>query len=159
MNLADISKRLTAPIGLILIFSCFKGETIQIIQDGNERIEIVSRATSTPGSAQVFLIHFRADGSKQTIGLHGFDTEAHHEVATCEFNRESQSAKVTTSAGSRWLVDLKSGTATLQLPENAHDHHHPNPQLNSDPACIASRSLSTSRYLGSAQCLGAGGAG
>ena len=117
MNLADVSKRLIAPIGLVSLFSCFKGETIQVIQDGNERIEIVSRATSTPGSAQVFLIHFRADGSKQTIGLHGFDTEAHHEVATCEFNRESQSAKVTTSVGSRWLVDLKSGKATLHLPE------------------------------------------
>jgi len=35
----------------------------------------------------------------------------------------------------------------------------PNLSLNSDPACIAFRSLSTSRFLGSAQCLGAGGAG
>ena len=34
----------------------------------------------------------------------------------------------------------------------------PNPPLNSDPACIALRSLSTSRFLGSAQRLGAGGA-
>jgi hypothetical protein len=35
----------------------------------------------------------------------------------------------------------------------------PNPPLNSDPACIAFRSLSTSRFLGSAHRLGAGGAG
>jgi hypothetical protein len=35
----------------------------------------------------------------------------------------------------------------------------PNPQLNSDPACIAIRSLSTSCFLGSAHRLGAGGAG
>jgi hypothetical protein len=35
----------------------------------------------------------------------------------------------------------------------------PNPPLNSDPACIAFRSLSASRFLGSAQRLGAGGAG
>src|SRR5512133_185187 len=35
----------------------------------------------------------------------------------------------------------------------------PNPALNSDPACIAFRSLSASRFLGSAQRLGAGGAG
>src|SRR5512133_1120252 len=34
-----------------------------------------------------------------------------------------------------------------------------NSPLNSDPACIAFRSLSTSRYLGFAQRLGAGGAG
>src|SRR5512133_1303471 len=32
-----------------------------------------------------------------------------------------------------------------------------NSPLNSDPACIAFRSLSTSRFLGSAQRLGAGG--
>jgi hypothetical protein len=117
MNLADASKRFIATIGLVLLFSCFKGETIQVIQDGNERIEIISRTVSTPGSAQVFLIHFKADGRKQTIGLHGFDTEAHHEVATCEFNCDTQSAKVSTSVGSRWFVDLKSSKATLQLPE------------------------------------------
>jgi len=35
----------------------------------------------------------------------------------------------------------------------------PNLALNSDPACIAFRSLSAVRYPGSAQCLGAGGAG
>ena len=35
----------------------------------------------------------------------------------------------------------------------------PNPSLNSDPACIAFRSLSTSRFLGFVQRLGAGGAG
>ena len=35
----------------------------------------------------------------------------------------------------------------------------PNPQLNSDPACIASRSLSSPCFLGSAHCLGAGAAG
>jgi len=35
----------------------------------------------------------------------------------------------------------------------------PNPPLNSDPACIAFRSLSAFRYPGSAQSLGAGGAG
>ena len=35
----------------------------------------------------------------------------------------------------------------------------PNLSLNSDPACIAFRSLSTSRFLGSARRLGAGGAG
>jgi hypothetical protein len=35
----------------------------------------------------------------------------------------------------------------------------PNPPLNSDPTCIAFRSLSTSRYLGFAQRLGAGGSG
>ena len=35
----------------------------------------------------------------------------------------------------------------------------PNPPLNSDPACIAFRPLSTSRYLGFVQRLGAGGAG
>ena len=35
----------------------------------------------------------------------------------------------------------------------------PNPPLNLDPACIAFRSLSTSRYLGFVQRLGAGGAG
>jgi len=34
----------------------------------------------------------------------------------------------------------------------------PNLALKSDPACIAFRSLSTSRYLGSAHRLGAGGA-
>src|SRR5450631_3786771 len=34
-----------------------------------------------------------------------------------------------------------------------------NSALNSDPACIVFRSLSTSCYLGSAQRLGAGGAG
>ena len=35
----------------------------------------------------------------------------------------------------------------------------PNPPLNSGPACIVFRSFSTSRYLGSVQRLGAGGAG
>jgi len=35
----------------------------------------------------------------------------------------------------------------------------PNPPLNSDPACIAFGSLSTSRYLGFAHRLGAGAAG
>ena len=35
----------------------------------------------------------------------------------------------------------------------------PNLSLNSDPACIVIRSLSTSRFLGSVQRLGAGGAG
>ena len=35
----------------------------------------------------------------------------------------------------------------------------PNPPLKSDPACIASRSLSTFCYPGSVQRLGAGGAG
>jgi len=35
----------------------------------------------------------------------------------------------------------------------------PNLPLNSDPACIVLRSLSTSRFLGFAQRLGAGGAG
>jgi hypothetical protein len=35
----------------------------------------------------------------------------------------------------------------------------PNPPLNSDPACIAFRSLSALRFLGSVQRLGAGGAG
>jgi len=34
----------------------------------------------------------------------------------------------------------------------------PNPPLNSDPACIVFRSLSSFRFLGSAQRLGAGGA-
>lgn len=34
----------------------------------------------------------------------------------------------------------------------------PNPLLNSDPTCIAFRFLSTSRFLGSARRLGAGGA-
>ncbi len=38
-------------------------------------------------------------------------------------------------------------------------HGVPNLSLNPDPACIAFRSISTSRFLGSAQCLGAGGAG
>jgi len=37
--------------------------------------------------------------------------------------------------------------------------HLPNPPLNSDPACIAFRSLSTSRFLGFVQRLGAGVAG
>ena len=37
--------------------------------------------------------------------------------------------------------------------------HTPNPPLHSGPACIASRSLSTSCYLGFVQRLGAGGAG
>ncbi len=35
----------------------------------------------------------------------------------------------------------------------------PNPPLNSDPACIAFRSLSSTRFLGFVQRLGAGGAG
>jgi len=35
----------------------------------------------------------------------------------------------------------------------------PNPRLNSDPTCIAFRSLSTFCYLGFVQRLGAGGAG
>jgi len=35
----------------------------------------------------------------------------------------------------------------------------PNPPLHSDPACIVFRSLSTSRFLGFVQRLGAGGAG
>ena len=35
----------------------------------------------------------------------------------------------------------------------------PNPRLNSDPACIAFHSLSSFRFLGFAQHLGAGGAG
>jgi hypothetical protein len=35
----------------------------------------------------------------------------------------------------------------------------PNPWLNSDPACIAFRSISTFRYLGFARRFGAGGAG
>ena len=35
----------------------------------------------------------------------------------------------------------------------------PNLSLNSDPACIAFRSLSTSRYLGFVHRLGTGGAG
>lgn len=34
----------------------------------------------------------------------------------------------------------------------------PNPPLNSDPICTASRSLPTSRFLGSVHRLGAGGA-
>ncbi len=34
-----------------------------------------------------------------------------------------------------------------------------NPPLKSDPACIAFRSLSASRFLGSVQRPGAGGAG
>jgi hypothetical protein len=38
-------------------------------------------------------------------------------------------------------------------------HGVPNLSLNSDPACIAFRSLSTSSYLGSAHRLGAGGSG
>jgi hypothetical protein len=38
-------------------------------------------------------------------------------------------------------------------------HGVPNLSLNSDPACIVRRSLSTSRFLGSAHRLGAGGAG
>jgi len=37
--------------------------------------------------------------------------------------------------------------------------HSPNPPLNSDPACIAFRSLSAFRFLGSAQRFGAGVAG
>ena len=35
----------------------------------------------------------------------------------------------------------------------------PNPSLNSDPACIVLRSLSSTRFLGFVQRLGAGGAG
>jgi len=38
-------------------------------------------------------------------------------------------------------------------------HYRPNPPLDSDPACIAFRSLSTFRFLGFAPRLGAGGAG
>ncbi len=38
-------------------------------------------------------------------------------------------------------------------------HGVPNLSLNSDPACIAFRSFSSFRFLGSAQRLGAGGAG
>ena len=45
---------------------------------------------------------------------------------------------------------------TLRIPISAH--MRPNPPLKSDPACIAFRSLSTSRFLGSAQRFGAGGA-
>ena len=37
-----------------------------------------------------------------------------------------------------------------------HEHAAPNPPLKSDPACIAFRSLSAFRYLGSAHRLGAG---
>ena len=40
-----------------------------------------------------------------------------------------------------------------------HGSAQPNPSLNSDPACIAFRSLSASRFLGFVQRLGAGGAG
>ena len=42
---------------------------------------------------------------------------------------------------------------------NQELNQQPNPPLNSDPACIAFRSFSSSRYLGFAQRLGAGGAG
>ena len=41
---------------------------------------------------------------------------------------------------------------------SGHPIGRPNPSLNSDPACIAFRSLSSSRFLGSAQRLDAGGA-
>ncbi len=37
-----------------------------------------------------------------------------------------------------------------------HNLERPNPPLKSDPACIVFYSLSTFRYLGSAQCHGAG---
>jgi len=49
----------------------------------------------------------------------------------------------------------------LALPgDQVIDHEQsPNPRLNSDPACVAIRSLSTSRFLGSVQRLGAGVAG
>jgi len=36
------------------------------------------------------------------------------------------------------------------------NNHRPNPALKSDPACIAFRSLSSFRYLGSVHRLGAG---
>ena len=39
------------------------------------------------------------------------------------------------------------------------NNDRPNPALHSDPACIAFRSLSSFRFLGFAQRLGAGGAG
>jgi len=42
---------------------------------------------------------------------------------------------------------------------NTLHEERPNPALNPDPACIAFRSLSTSRFLGSARRLDAGGAG
>ena len=40
-----------------------------------------------------------------------------------------------------------------------HSNRQPNPALHSDPACIAFRSLSSFRFLGFVQRLGAGGAG
>ena len=49
--------------------------------------------------------------------------------------------------------------AKASLPALAKVEITPNPPLNSDPACIAFRSLSTSRYLGFVQRFGAGGAG
>ena len=53
----------------------------------------------------------------------------------------------------RSKVALLGNSGRLQV------HEVPNPPLNSDPACIAFRSISTSRYLGFAQRLGSGGAG
>ena len=42
---------------------------------------------------------------------------------------------------------------------HTHPKRRPNPPLNSDLAYIAFRSLSSSRFLGFVQRLGAGGAG
>ena len=53
----------------------------------------------------------------------------------------------------------RSGPNQLGSSSGLQFHGVPNLSLNSDPACVGFRSFSSSRFLGSAQRLGAGGAG
>ena len=53
----------------------------------------------------------------------------------------------------------QSNRVSHSLPAPTKIQATPNLSLNSDPACIVWRALSSSRYLGFAQRLGAGGAG
>jgi hypothetical protein len=67
---------------------------------------------------------------------------------------------MTTQCLAGWLgVSYSVKNANHAAPIGGWIDDRPNPPLNSDPACIAFRSLSAFRYPGSARRLGAGGAG
>lgn len=55
--------------------------------------------------------------------------------------------------------DLADAIRALEHQDGPNLLTHGNPSLNSDPACLVIRSLSTTRFFGSAHRLGAGGAG
>ncbi len=109
---------------------------------GDGAMGLVSRyggSRTHPNKRQLFAI---SDPSKQTlelIGLSVWNSYLAHRISLHL---------------ARLLVKR-----SLEAMKCCDDSPRPNPPLNSDPACIALRSLSTSCFLGSAQRLGAGGAG